>query len=361
MLAKTDNLHEALLDNLQGAVFLSDLKLTILYANSAAEFLFQTARSKLCLMTIFDLLEDKDGCNKTLAELIDSGTPHTRRHEKINTKLSGKTSKVDCSFTPIIVGEINKILIEMHPIDHFMRINREHALLSAHDISKSLVRGLAHEIKNPLGGIRGAAQLLDQEIVQHGMDAESRELTKIITTETDRLKDLVDRLLEPHHTLKFQTLNIHEVTEHVTSLLEAETQGKFQFTRDYDPSIPELNGDKSQLIQAVLNVARNALQAVHEVDIQQPEITVRTRVQSNYTISDNRYRFVCRLDIIDNGPGITPDMTEQIFFPLVSERSGGTGLGLTIAQTAVTRHKGTIECSSEPGDTIFSIYLPLGD
>lgn len=361
MLVKTDNLHEALLDNLYGAVFLSDLDLTILYANSAAESLFQMTRSKLCTLTIFDLLEDQIGFKKTLGELVDSGTPHTRRHEKINSKITGKSSKIDCSFTPIDVVETKRLLIEMHPIDHFLRINREHALLSAHDTSKSLVRGLAHEIKNPLGGIRGAAQLLDQEIVQHGMDEESRELTKIITTETDRLKDLVDRLLEPHHTLKFEKLNIHEVTEHVTSLLEAETHGNFQFTRDYDPSIPELNGDKSQLIQAVLNVSRNALQALHEADIQQPKITVRTRVQRNYTISDNRYRFVCRVDVIDNGPGITPDMTEQIFFPLVSERSGGTGLGLTIAQTAVTRHKGTIECSSEPGDTIFSIYLPLGE
>ena len=230
MLVKTDNLHEALLDNLYGAVFLSDLDLTILYANSAAESLFQMTRSKLCTLTIFDLLEDQIGFKKTLGELVDSGTPHTRRHEKINSKITGKSSKIDCSFTPIDVGETKRLLIEMHPIDHFVRINREHALLSAHDTSKSLVRGLAHEIKNPLGGIRGAAQLLDQEIVQHGMDEESRELTKIITTETDRLKDLVDRLLEPHHTLKFEKLNIHEVTEHVTSLLEAETHGNFQLT-----------------------------------------------------------------------------------------------------------------------------------
>ena len=361
MLTKINNVHETLLDNLNGAVLLTDLDLSISYANSAAESLFQIARSKLCSISVFELLEDKVGCSKTLSDLVDSGTPHTRRHEKISSKLSGKASKVDCFFTPVEVNQSKKLLIEMHPIDHFVRINREHALLSAQDTSKNLVRGLAHEIKNPLGGIRGAAQLLDQEIIQFGMDEECRELTKIITTETDRLKDLVDRLLEPHHTLKYRRVNIHEVTEHVASLLEAETQGKFMFVRDYDPSIPELHGDKSQLIQAVLNIARNALQAVFECDVIDPQIKIKTRVQRNYTILDNRYRFVCRLDIIDNGPGVSQDMTDQIFFPLVSKRSGGSGLGLTIAQTAITRHKGAIECSSEPGDTIFSIYLPLGE
>ncbi|CAI8268121.1 MAG: Nitrogen regulation protein NR(II) [Porticoccaceae bacterium UBA1117] len=172
---------------------------------------------------------------------------------------------------------------------------------------------------------------------------------------------MVDRLLGPNQIPQYEPINVHEVTEHVASLLQAEVQGSLTITKDYDPSIPLLNGDRSQLIQAVLNVARNAMQALLESTGTEPKIIFKSRIQRSFTIAGKRHRVVCRIDIIDNGPGILADIEEQIFFPMISGRSGGSGLGLTIAQTAINGHEGTIECESEPGNTIFSIYLPIRD
>ena len=251
------------------------------------------------------------------------------------------------------------LLMEMQPIDRFLKINRDEALLSVHDTSKSLIRGLAHEIKNPLGGIRGAAQLLGQEMAESGMDGETRELCQIIITETDRLRNLVDRLLGPNHLPRLEPINIHEVTEHVAALIEAEVQGKLRFVRDYDPSIPEFEGDREQLVQAVLNVVGNAMQALLDSDQANPVITLKSRIQRSFTIAGVHHKVVCRLEVIDNGPGVSEDIKERIFFPMISGRSEGSGLGLTIAQTAVNGHQGIIECDSEPGNTSFSLYLPI--
>ncbi|MGB2042018.1 MAG: nitrogen regulation protein NR(II), partial [Porticoccaceae bacterium] len=251
------------------------------------------------------------------------------------------------------------LLLEMQPIDRFLKINREEALLSVHDTSRSLIRGLAHEIKNPLGGIRGAAQLLDQVIAEQGLDGETSELCQIVTTEADRLRNLVDRLLGPNHLPQMEALSIHEVTEHVAALIEAETRGSLKLVRDYDPSIPDIQGDREQLIQAVLNVARNAMQAVLDSSQESPQVTFRSRIQRSFTIAGQHHKVICRLEIIDNGPGISEDIKERIFFPMISGRSEGSGLGLTIAQTAVNGHQGIIECESEAGHTSFSIYLPI--
>jgi two-component system nitrogen regulation sensor histidine kinase GlnL len=216
-----------------------------------------------------------------------------------------------------------------------------------------MIRGLAHEIKNPLGGVRGAAQLLARELPEGDLV----EYTNIIIREADRLRDLVDRMLGPIHQLDTQVLNIHEVLEHVRNLICAETNHRITAVRDYDPSLPPLRGDKSQLIQAVLNIVRNALQAATSVD--RCAITLRSRPQRQFTIGSVRHRVVCKLDIEDNGPGIPDDMLQAIFMPMVSGRPEGTGLGLTIAQSIVTRHGGLLECFSEPGLTRFSIYLPM--
>lgn len=360
-LMNSNQLHRLLLDNLNTAVLLLDGGLSINYVNSSAESLLQVSSARLIGSNVCELFSDGDASRGNLLEALDRDIAHTRRHEYLRALPSMDPFQVDYTVTPVEINLERMLLMEMQPIDRFLKINREEALLSVHDTSKSLIRGLAHEIKNPLGGIRGAAQLLDQEIAHKGLDDEARELCKIITTETDRLRNLVDRLLGPNQIPRFEQINIHEVTEHVAALLEAEAQGSLVISRDYDPSIPDIQGDRIQLIQAVLNVARNAMQAVLESGRSTPRVMIKSRIQRSFTIGGERHRVVCRIDVIDNGPGVSAEILERIFFPMISGRSNGSGLGLTIAQTAVNGHQGIIECDSESGNTRFSIYLPIRD
>jgi len=223
--------------------------------------------------------------------------------------------------------------------------------------NKELIRNLAHEIKNPLGGIRGAAQLLEME-----MDSkELTEYTRVIIHEADRLQTLVDRLLAPHrrpHVVG--DVNIHEVCERVRSLILAEFPKGLRVVRDYDTSIPEFRGDREQLIQAVLNVAHNASSALTQrISEGDALLTLQTRIARQVTIGKQRYKLALELHVIDNGPGVPDSIKERIFFPLVSGREGGSGLGLTLAQTFVQQHQGLIECDSEPGQTDFKILIPL--
>ena len=353
----SNQLHRLLLDNLNTAVLLVDRDLLIDYINPAAEVLLQVGSVRLRGTSAYSLFDDKEKARQTLREALDDDNPHTIRHEYLGGP--GASSQVDYSVTPISIDSRKWVLMEMQPVDRILRINREEALLSVHDTSRSLIRGLAHEIKNPLGGIRGAAQLLAGEISESSMIDESAELCRIITTETDRLRELVDRLLGPSQLPCFEEINIHEIIEYVTTLVEAEVQGKLAITRDYDPSIPEMTADRTQLIQAILNVARNAMQAMLENDTSRPIMSFITRIQRSFTIGGEYHKALCRIDIIDNGPGISDEIKEQIFFPMVSGRSSGTGLGLTIAQSAINVHQGIIECESQPGRTCFSIYLPI--
>lgn len=354
----SDQLHRLLLDNLNTAVLLLNADLVIDYINPAAEALTQASAARLCGTEARDLFVDTNMSLTTLQEALDSGSPHTRRHEHLRLP-SAESAQVDYTVTPVELNGQAVLLLEMQPIDRFLKINREEALLSVHDTSRSLIRGLAHEIKNPLGGIRGAAQLLNQMIAEQGLDDETRELCHIITTEADRLRNLVDRLLGPNHLPQMDAMSIHEVTEHVAALIEAETRGSLTLKRDYDPSIPDIQGDKEQLIQAVLNVARNAMQAVLDSSEADPQITFRSRIKRSFTIAGQHHKVICCLEIIDNGPGVSEEIKERIFFPMISGRSEGSGLGLTIAQTAVNGHQGIIECESEAGHTSFSIYLPV--
>jgi len=354
----SDQLHRLLLDNLNTAVLLVDQNLLIDYINPAAEVLLQVGSIRLRGTEASNLFNDSETAQQTLRESIEYGNPHTIRHEFLSSP-GFESSQVDYTVTPISIDSGQWILMEMQPIDRILRINREETLLNVHDTSKSLIRGLAHEIKNPLGGIRGAAQLLADEISESSMDDETAELCRIITTETDRLRNLVDRLLGPSQLPSFEQINIHEVIEHVSALIEAEVQGKLVVTRDYDPSIPDFSGDRAQLIQAVLNVARNAMQAILEGGVTERKLTFKSRIQRSFTIGGEHHKALCRVDVVDTGPGISADIKERIFFPMISGRSAGTGLGLTIAQSAVNVHQGIIECESEPGRTCFSIYLPI--
>ena len=250
-----------------------------------------------------------------------------------------------------------EFIVELLPLEQQARQDREQRLAEQAQANKELVRNLAHEIKNPLGGIRGAAQLLEMEI-------ESRELTEytqVIIHEADRLQSLVDRLLAPHRRARMVgDVNIHEVCERVRSLILAEFPRGLKLVRDYDISIPEFRADFEQLIQAVLNIARNACEALGEQIAQgQASLILRTRVARQSTFGKQRYRLALELHVIDNGPGVPEAIKDRIFYPLVSGREGGSGLGLTLAQTFVQQHHGLIECDSEPGRTDFKILIPL--
>jgi two-component system nitrogen regulation sensor histidine kinase GlnL len=250
-----------------------------------------------------------------------------------------------------------RVIVEMIEIEQQTRQDREERALDQAQANKELIRNLAHEIKNPLGGIRGAAQLLQMEL----QSKELTEYTQVIVQEADRLQALVDRLLAPHrkpHVVG--DVNIHEVCERVRALILAEFPRGLAVQRDYDTSIPEFRGDREQLIQAVLNIAHNAAQALTQRIAEGDAcIVLRTRVTRQVTIGKTRYRLALELHIEDNGPGVPESIRDRIFYPLVSGREGGSGLGLTLAQTFVQQHQGTIECDSAPGQTIFKILIPL--
>lgn len=249
-----------------------------------------------------------------------------------------------------------QILVELLPLEQQARQEREERLLDQTQANKELIRNLAHEIKNPLGGIRGAAQLLQLEI-----DPQLAEYTQVIIHEADRLQSLVDRLLAPHRKPQVVSdVNIHEVCERVRSLILAEFPRGLSIQRDYDTSLPEFRGDREQLIQAVLNIAHNAAQALAErIAIGDAKITLRTRIARQITLGKQRYKLALQLHVIDNGPGVPDSIKQRIFSPLVSGRDGGSGLGLTLAQTFVQQHHGLIECESEPGRTQFKLSIPL--
>ena len=250
-----------------------------------------------------------------------------------------------------------EFIIEMLPLEAQARQDREERLLDQAQANTELIRNLAHEIKNPLGGIRGAAQLLEMEVGSRDL----KEYTQVIIHEADRLQTLVDRLLAPHrrpHVVG--DVNIHEVCERVRSLILAEFPRGLRVVRDYDTSIPEFRGDREQLIQAVLNIAHNACQALTErIAAGDAQLTFKTRIGRQVTFGKQRYRLALELHVIDNGPGVPDSIKDRIFFPLVSGREGGSGLGLTLAQTFVQQHHGLIECDSVPGRTDFKILVPL--
>ena len=250
-----------------------------------------------------------------------------------------------------------QIIVELLPLEQQTRQDREERLADQAQANKELIRNLAHEIKNPLGGIRGAAQLLEMEIESRGL----REYTQVIIHEADRLQTLVDRLLAPHRRPHLVgDVNIHEVCERVRSLIMAEFPKGLHVTRDYDTSIPEFRGDREQLIQSVLNIAHNACQALNErIAAGDAKLTFSTRVMRQVTFGKQRYRLALELHVIDNGPGIPESIKDRIFYPLVSGREGGSGLGLTLAQTFVQQHHGLIECESVPGRTDFKLLIPL--
>lgn len=345
-------LHKSILDSLNTAIILVDGHLLLRYLNPAAEALLAVSCERCAGEPITYFFHESAEAVKQLKLAVSQADRYIKRHAEWQL-LNGNQITVDYTVTPF--GEQGSLMIEVQPIDRLIRISREEMLSSSHETTRNLVRGMAHEIKNPLGGIRGAAQLLARELP----DSALQEYTAIIIDEADRLRNLVDRMLGPNQLPQFRSLNVHEPLERVATIIQAECRRSIQILRDYDPSIPDMLADKEMLIQALLNIVRNAMQALLEAGITNGVIRLRTRIQRQFTIGRRHHPLVCRIDIIDNGPGIPTDMIENIFYPMISGRAGGTGLGLTISQHLIHQHNGLIECHSEPGATRFTLYLPM--
>ncbi len=342
--------YRRIFENLHTAILTLDNQLRITSANPACEMLFAQSRNQINLQPISSIIHTPQ-LLESLNEALKSGHPFTSRSCQL-ILLNKNESTVDYTITPIDDSKTEDImLLELNPIDRLMRLAREDKILNYQVTNRAVIRGLAHEVKNPLGGIRGAAQLLEKELPGQNL----HEYTDVIIREVDRLRALVDRMFGPNQPLNLEAISIHEILEHMIRLLLAETKDGISFHRDYDPSLPALEGDKDQLIQAILNLARNSIEAMKN----KGELIFRSRVQRQFAIGNIRHRLVIQLDIEDSGPGISPDLIESIFYPMVTSRPEGTGLGLSIAQDIVAKHNGLIEVTSQPGQTIFSVFLPL--
>ena len=344
------------LDLLASAVLLVGADGSIHYANAAAEHLLESSRKALARTRLASLFLNAE----ELTRLCEQALAH--QYADLRQDLTLERSGRDPLHVHSIVSATGdaEVVIELRENVQQLKLDREERILDQSQVNKELIRNLAHEIKNPLGGIRGAAQLLELELPAVHL-VQLREYTQVIIKEADRLQTLVDRLLAPHRRPHIVgDVNIHEVCERVRSLMMAEFPAGLTIRRDYDASIPEFRGDKEQLIQTVLNIARNAAQALAErIAAGDAELILRTRVARQVTLAKVRYGLALDLHIIDNGPGISPQIRDRIFYPLVSGREGGSGLGLTLAQTFVQQHLGVIECESRPGLTDFRILLPL--
>jgi two-component system nitrogen regulation sensor histidine kinase GlnL len=341
-----------ILDQLSTAVMAVSADLHILYLNQAAEALVEASGHRLLGEPMARVFSDPAAPTATFTDALSVGQAFTKRGANARIS-SGATVSVDYTVTPMLDRNPPELLIEIQPLDRLLRINRDDHHVSVQATTRKLVRGLAHEIKNPLGGIRGAAQLLQRELETE----RQRDYTRIIIEEADRLRNLVDRMLGPSQVPRLVPVNVHQALERVVQLLQAEAPGQIRFIRDYDPSLPEVEADLEQLIQALLNIVRNATQALEKTP--SPEIRLTSRIIRQFTIGTIRHRLVCRLDIADNGPGIPPDLFDRMYYPMISGRADGSGLGLSIAQSIVSQHGGLIECETKPGSTVFSIYLPL--
>jgi two-component system, NtrC family, nitrogen regulation sensor histidine kinase GlnL len=344
-------MFKRILDHLTTASLLFNSDLTLVYVNTAGEILLADSARHLVGLTALELFKFSDPALLiNLQQCLSMAEPLVDR--ELILERMGQSFTINLSATPLLVDDrVNEILVELQRVDNHLRISKEEQLLSQQNTARLLVRGLAHEIKNPLGGLRGAAQLLALELA----DPELKEYTQIIIAESDRLQGLMDKLLGPNKPPDFKVINIHEVLERVRQLVEAESSGSLSITCDYDPSIPDIRADRDLLIQAVLNIVKNAVQALDG----NGTIILKTRIQRNQPIGRQHHKLAVKVDIIDNGSGIDPDIMERIFYPMITGRADGTGLGLSIAQSLINQHNGLIECHSEPRSTVFSIILPI--
>jgi two-component system nitrogen regulation sensor histidine kinase GlnL len=337
------------LEYLATAVILLDDESRIAYINPSAEHLFDMSDKNLHGLPLQQVFSHTEQLASAMQQAVHNNASYIEHDLTLGTHAHGKLH-LRCAATPLQFTK-RYLLLEFHPMDRPLKLAREEQMLDQTQANRLLLRNLAHEIKNPLGGIRGAAQLLEQELEKPAL----REYTQVIVQEADRLRSLMEKLLAPQNASHYSALNIHEVLERVRSVVLAEMSGGLTIKRDYDISLPALIGDNEQLIQAMLNIVRNAAQAMDGNGV----IILRTRIARQMTLIKRRHRLTVTVQIIDNGPGIPPELQDKIFYPLVSGRADGHGLGLTLAQDFISQHHGMIEFDSEPGRTCFTVLLPL--
>jgi two-component system nitrogen regulation sensor histidine kinase GlnL len=340
------------LDLLATAVMLVDRASTIMYANPAAENLLELSARQLRGRSLTELFSGAERLIAAMEYARKHGSSYTEHDLELGIGNHGALH-ASCCATPVEDGAARALLLEFRPTDQRMKADREERLRNQNLANRELIRNLAHEIKNPLGGIRGSAQLLQAELPRPQL----AEYTQVIISEADRLQSLMDRMLTPHRLPQLRTFSVHEALERVRGLVAAETPEGIVVERDYDVSLPPIHADMEQIIQALLNIVRNAVQAMQG----HGRIVLRTRVVRQAIIARRRYRHAARVEIVDSGPGIPDALRDKLFYPLVSGRDGGTGLGLSIAQTYITQHGGTIEFESRPGRTCFIIHLPIAE
>jgi two-component system nitrogen regulation sensor histidine kinase GlnL len=344
-----------LLDAMVTSVFLLDQDLRVCYLNTAAQTLLGLGSNQALGRSIAELTRGAESLLPMFDRARTGGEGVVQR--ELSWPATGGADRIlDCAVTQIVTHQHGpRWLLEIEDITQHRRLTRENALLAQLGGSRLMVRQLAHEIKNPLGGLRGAAQLLEREL----LDPALREYTRVIISEADRLTNLLDSMLGPGRPPLKQLVNVHELLERVYHLLRSEAPQGVTIDRDYDPSLPPLTVDPNHIIQAMLNLGRNAIQALSGAALESPRLILRTRAAGNVSVGAHRHRLVASIQFEDNGPGVLNEIRETIFYPLVSGRADGTGLGLGIAQDLVSRHGGLIEFDSAPGRTIFVISLPM--
>ena len=347
----TDHATDHYLEFLATGVVLLDADLHIQALNLSAENLLDVSASRALGSALEELLDESNEWYPLLHQAIAENYPMVRRAIPLTTR-TGHERTVDITLSPIS-GKLKSgcLLVELNMVDRLQAISRDESEWQAQATLKEIMKGVAHEVKNPLGGIRGAAQLLAGELGNPDL----QEYTDIIISEVDRLHTLVDRMMGPRERMESEPTNIHEITEHVRQLIEAEAKGGLEIERDYDPSLPDFSADGGQLTQAVLNLVRNAWQACGEGG----QISLRTRVLRQFTVGGSRYKLVCALQVIDDGPGVSEELLPRLFLPMVTGNAKGTGLGLSIAQRIANQHGGLIQVQSEPGNTCFTLLLPM--
>ncbi|AMG13646.2 nitrogen regulation protein NR(II) [Vibrio vulnificus] len=344
-------LSNTILSNMVTATLILDDELQIHYANPAAEQLFSQSAKRIVHHPLSQLIQHASLDLALLSQPLQSGQSIT--DSDVTFVVDGKPLLLEVTVSPISIERELMLLMEMRKVDQQRRITQEMNQHAQQQAAKLLVRGLAHEIKNPLGGLRGAAQLLEKMLP----DPSLTEYTQIIIEQADRLRALVDRLLGPQKPGKKQQTNLHQVLEKVRQLVELESEQTLVIERDYDPSLPDIYIDADQIEQAMLNIVSNASQILaHQED---GKISIRTRTVHQANIHGQRCKVAARIEIMDNGPGIPVELQDTLFYPMVSGREGGTGLGLSISQNLIDQHNGKIDVESWPGHTNFTIYLPI--
>lgn len=342
---------EKVLENLSTAILLFDADLSLVCINASGEDMLSVSSNRVDGLKPRQIWPKSAFFNRVLNKALDTGAKHIERGVLITLNNNSKI-RVDAMITPILDDEkVVEVLVELVDSYAYEKVLQEHNQKALQEAAKEAVQGMAHEIKNPLGGIRGAAQLLEAEL--HEQDL--KEYTHIIVSESDRLRNFIDKMLSPSKSSQKNEMNIHEVLEYVVSLVRAESTHTVKIIKNYDPSIPDIVADREQLIQAVLNLVRNAVQAIDK----NGSITLKTRIRRKVTINNRLNRHVIVLEVIDDGPGIPPEIEHAAFYPMITTRAEGTGLGLTLAQQIIQAHDGLISYERENDKTFFTILLPL--